>query len=51
MVGYLRGVPLPVSTLWAGDSLENRPTFTLARDPVLGPSIQDIEGSTLVICE
>ena len=32
----LRGVPLPVSTLWAGDSLVNRRTYTLARGSVFG---------------
>jgi len=32
----LRGFPLPVSTLWARDSLVNRRTYTLACGPVLG---------------
>ena len=32
----LRGVPLPMTTLWAGDSFVNRCTFTLARGPVFG---------------
>jgi len=32
----LRGVPLPVSILWAGDSLVNRRTYTLACGPVFG---------------
>ena len=30
----LRGVPLPVSTLWAGDSLVNRRTCTVDCGPV-----------------
>ena len=36
----LRGVPLAVSTLWAGDSLVNRRTYTLARGPVFGAKQQ-----------
>ena len=36
----LRSVPLPVSTLWAGDSLVNRRTYTLARGPVLGAQVR-----------
>lgn len=33
----LRGVPLSVSALGAGDSLVSRSAYTLARGPVLGP--------------
>lgn len=32
----LRGVPHLVTTVWAGDSLVNRRTYTLARGPVFG---------------
>ena len=35
----LRGVPFPVTTLWAGDSFVNRRTYTLARGPVFGAKL------------
>ena len=39
----LRSVPLPVSTLWAGDSLVNRHTYTIARAPILGGQVRSAE--------
>lgn len=48
MVVALQGVSLPMSTLWAGDSLVNCRTYIFARSPFLGAILAN---HSITICK